>query len=277
MAINSFADCTELEAIRTSLIYTKLNPYVADRLAHLRWAGNQQLREENELQLSIEERYLVKLSALLGEVFKNCKSRQVLKQYLIRLISAEDVSCLEAEVLHRTYLNELVVLFERLGRFAVLVRKALGPGIDVSDLELELLGFFDPLLFKKRNYSQHRLYLGLGGFTELEDFEMNVVCQESYQAYREQFRTCLMELVDWIQYTEKSISEMALLYLELVHSKIERDGRYIAPENLSEEFRIGVELKVDFRKKYDHQQVFLARNPDMANGSRVRSGSTDKS
>lgn len=157
MRINRFPESAELSAMRESIFYTTLRPYVHARLAAHNFTAGLCIRENDEANLSAEDRYFAKLDILFGQIFKNSKTRQFWKQLLMRLRDDETVSCLSIEALDKAYLNELVVLFERLGHFVSLLRKAFGATIDVLDIELLLLTFFNPLLFEKRNYAHHRL------------------------------------------------------------------------------------------------------------------------
>lgn len=141
MRIETFNHSPELSSIRKTRLYTHLRPYVHERLASVNIAEDLRVREEDEYRLSVEDRYFVKLDILLGQVLKNCKTRQFWKGTMAHQLESEAISCLSVEAIDRAYLSELVVLFERLGRFAVLLRKSFGPRFDVSDLEKKLLSF----------------------------------------------------------------------------------------------------------------------------------------
>lgn len=264
MRINTFAESPELSAMRETLFYKELRPYVHARLAVNRFTECLRIREEYEARLSVEDRYFAKLDILFGQLFKNCKMRQFWKQMLMRLRDEETVSCLSIEALEKAYLNEVVVLFERLGRFASLLRKAFRSNIDVVDVELRLLAFFNPLLFSKRNYAHHRLYLGFRGMAELQLLEEKVTDEKSFDVYYTEFEARLNEILEWISYTERELSGLLKDYLELVHSKIQRDGAYIAPTYLAPDFSISDRLNVDIRKRHDHEKVFAEHSSNRA-------------
>jgi hypothetical protein len=256
MHINTFAESPELSAMRGTLFYTELRPYVHARLAVNRFTEGLHIHEENEARLSVEDRYFAKLDILFAQLFKNCKMRQFWKQMLMRLHDEEAVSCLSIEVLEKAYLNELVVLFERLGRFTSLLRKAFQSNVDVVDIELRLLAFFNPLLFSKRNYAHHRLYLGFRGMAELQLLEEKVTDEKSFDAYYTEFEARLNEILGWISYTERELAGFLRDFLEIVYSRIQRDGAYIAPSCLAADFSISDRLDVDIRKQHDHEKVF---------------------
>ena len=266
MHINRFAESPELSAIREALIYTKLRPYVHERLAGNRCSEGLRIREENEAHLSVEDRYFAKLDILLGELFKNCKTRQFWKQILMRLRDDEAVSCLSIEALEKAYLNELVVLFERLGRFGSLLSKAFGSSINVVEIELLLLTFFNPLLFSKRNYVHHRLYLGFPGMAELQSLEEKVTDEKSFNVYYAEFEALLDDIVEWISYTERKLVVFLKDFLELVHSKIQRDAVYIDPICLAPNFSISDRLNVDIRDRHDHKKVFAEHSSNTSKG-----------
>lgn len=242
--------------MRESAFYTKLRPYVHARLATNNFTVDLPIRDEDESLLSTEDRYFAKLDILFGELFKNSKTRQFWKQQLIKLRDDDAVSCLSIEALEKAYLNELVVLFERLGRFVSLLRKAFGTTIEVLDLELSLLTFFNPLLFEKRNYAHHRLYLGFPGMVELQALEKQVLDEKSFDAYYAVFELRLDEIIGWISYTERALVGLLQDYLHQVHSKIQREGLYLAPTCLAPNFSFSDRLNVDIRERHDHKKVF---------------------
>lgn len=256
MHINRFSESVELSAMRESAFYKELRPYVHARLAANNFTVDLPIREEDESLLSTEDRYFAKLDILFGELFKNSKTRQFWKQQLIKLRDDDAVSCLSIEALEKAYLNELVVLFERLGRFVSLLRKAFGTTMEVQDLELSLLTFFNPLLFDKRNYAHHMLYLGFRGMAELQALERNVVDEKSFDAYYAVFELRLNEILKWISDTEQAFAGLLQDFLQQVHSRIYRDGVYLAPTCLAPNFAISDRLKVDIRERLDHKKVF---------------------
>jgi hypothetical protein len=254
--IQRFSESIELSAMRDTSFYTELRPYVHNRLIGNKWVSGYQILEDDEKQLSIEDRYFLKLDILFGELFKNVKTRQFWKQSLQQLLHDPRVTCLAVEALEKAYLNELVILFERLGRLLVLVKKAFRANVDVAELEIRLLKFFDPLLFKKRNYSHHRMYLGFPGLTELQRLENSVHDQQSFESYYAQFKKRIVERVEWINYTEKAFAVFLKEFLELTHSKIKEDASYIEPRYLAPNFSCAEELKVDIRKRYGHAKLY---------------------
>lgn len=260
MRINTFAGSPEFSAMRGTLFYTELRPAVHARLATSRVTEDLRIREENEAQLSVEDRYFAKPDILFDELFKNCKMRQFWKQMLMRLRDDEAVSCLSVEALEKAYINELAILFERLGRFSALLKKAFRSDVDVIDIEEHLLVFFNPLLFDKRNYSHHRLYLGFPCMAELQLLENKVADEKSFDAYYVEFEARLNEILEWISYTERELAGLLKGFLGLVHSKIQKDGAYLTPTYLASDFSISARLNVDIRKRYNHEKIFTEQH-----------------
>ena len=80
---------------------------------------------------------------------------------------------------------------------------------------MRLLTFFNPLLFTKRNYSHHRLYLGFPGMTELQLLEEKVTDEKSFSTYYAEFEARLDERHKWILQTERELSGLLKDFLEL--------------------------------------------------------------
>ena len=152
MEIERFNNCLELSALRETRFYIELRPYIHQRLAHYDFIKERRIFEKDQESFVIEDRYFAKLDILFGQLFKNIETRQYWKRSIGDLGCAHHVSVLALTSLHRSYINELVVLFERLSSFLALFKKALGKGFGCyRSLRSRLLRFFNPLIFDKRN------------------------------------------------------------------------------------------------------------------------------
>ncbi|WP_152208701.1 hypothetical protein [Marinobacter changyiensis] len=259
--IETFNESPELSKIRQTRLYTKLRPYVHERLAPVKFAVDFRLRDEDESRLSVEDRYFAKLDILIGQVLKNCKTRQFLKMSMARQLEREAMSCLSIEVIDRAYISELVTLFERLNEFPGLLRESfVSRASDVSDLEKKLLSFFNPDLFDKRNFAHHGLYAGFSGLVELELLEEKVVDIKSLHRYCEMFSAQVHERLNWYRYTEESFAPFLFNYLELVDQKIRQDDEFMEPTDLPEDFRISRSLSANIRRQYKHKSFYKAVN-----------------
>jgi len=256
MKIQHYSECLELSAVRATKFYLELRPYAQERLASKVGIVCRYIEEDDEKKLTHIDRYFLKLDILLGQLIKNIKIRQFWKSCLCNLKHNEEISSLSIETLDKTYLNELVVLFERMGRVLVLIEKAFKEIVKVEDLEVYLLKFFNPLLFEKRNYTHHRMYLGFPGITELNKFEENVRDQATFDCYFDCFQKCITERIDWIDYTEVEMAKVLTTFLERVHDKISNNKVYLDPESLPSNFSCNDKLDVNFRKKYNHTKLY---------------------
>lgn len=253
MEIERFNNCLELSALRETRFYIELRPYIHQRLAHYDFIKERRIFEKDQESFVIEDRYFAKLDILFGQLFKNIETRQYWKRSIGDLGCAHHVSVLSLTSLHRSYINELVILFERLSSFLALFKKALGKDFDIIDIEKRLLGFFNPLIFDKRNFDQHRLYLGFPGHTELSKLEEQALqdCNYSGQYFKE-FMQNLDSIIDWIEYTEEKIGKFLTSYLNDMDEKIRCDETYIEPSYLPSDFSINGRLESKLRKRYDH-------------------------
>ena len=61
--------------MRETALYTGLTPFVLARLQAKNGITGRIIHEQFEPQLSAEDRYFAKLDTLLGQLFKNCRTR----------------------------------------------------------------------------------------------------------------------------------------------------------------------------------------------------------
>ncbi len=257
MEIERFNNCLELSALRETRLYTALRPYVHQRLAHYEFIKERRIFEKDQEGFSHEDKYFAKLDILFGQLFQNIKTRQYLKHSIGELGFAHRVSVLALTFLHRSYLNELVILFERLSSFLALFKKAFGKELDVTDLEKKLLSFFNPLLFAKRNVDQHGLYLGFPGYAELSQLEEQALQDDDcVDHYCKEFKQNLDSIIDWIEYTEKKISKLLIKHLNAMDERIRCDGTYLEPLHLPPTFSLGSRLNLNLRDRYNHDEIF---------------------
>lgn len=257
MEIERFNNCLELSALRETRFYLELRPYIHKRLAHYDFIKERRIFEKDHEAFIHEDKYFAKLDILFGQLFQNIKTRQYWKHSIGDLGCAHHVSVLALTSLHRSYLNELVILFERLSSFLAFFKKAFGKDLDVADLEKRLLSFFNPLLFDKRNVDQHGLYLGFPGYTELSILEERALQDDDcIDQFCIEFKQNVEGIVDWIEYTEKKVGEFLISYLNGMGEKIKCGETYIEPSYLPSDFSIGGRLNPRLRKHYDHAVVF---------------------
>lgn len=258
MHIETFEESIELSSLRETLCYTRLRPYIHARLAP-KLAEGFQVREEGEARLTVEDRYFLALDVFFGQLFRNCKTRLFWKQTMAQMLNGEVASCLAIEALEKTYLEELVVLFERLSRFTCLLRKALSGRVHVDDLEMGLLDFFDPLLFDKRNLSQHRLYVGFPQLSDLQLLEEQATDPASLGEFYTAYGNRVRERLDWFSYTERKVAVFLRDFLDVMHEKLIQDSIYLEPRGLPPSFSVADRLDAKIRSRYDHERSRIAK------------------
>jgi len=256
MKIQHYSECLEMSAVRATKFYLELRPYVQERLASKAGVICRYIEDDDEKKLTPIDRYFLKLDILLGQLIKNIQTRQFWKNCLCNFKNNEELSSLSIETLDKAYLNELVVLFERLGSLLVLIEKAFKDIEKVEFLKIYLLKFFNPLLFEKRNYTHHRMYLGFPGIIELNKLEESVRDQESFDSFYDCFQKCIAERIDWIDYTEREMAKVLSTFLEHVHNKISDNRVYSEPQDMPSNFSCSDKLEVNFRKKYNHAKLY---------------------
>lgn len=257
MEIEQFNQCLELTCFRETRFFTSLRPYIHKRLDYHKDTKGFLIFAEDEKGFSNEDRFFAKLDILFGQIFKNIQARQYWKGQLSILGQSERVSLLALSSLHQVYINELVILYERLARFLVLIEKAFGKDIEVKDLEKQLLRFFNPILFDKRNYNQHRQYLGFPGQTELIVLEEKALRNDFLlQQYCQDFDVALKGIMSWIDYTEKKTADFIKKYLNNLEAKINFENEYMIPRQMPPNFSFEDKLESSIRRRYNHENLF---------------------
>jgi hypothetical protein len=247
----------ELKVLRETEFYKKLRPYTHNRLSKYSCIEDRLIHEHQEHKISLEDRYFAKLDILFGQVFQNVQVRQFWKEQIERLLTEDQIDLLALASLDRAYINELVILFERLASFLVLLQKAFGDETDVSDLEDQLLSFFSPILFDKRVHNQHYNYLWFPKHAELLSFESDVLAGDlNADQYCNQYFDAVTERLNWIKYTEKELSEFLKPYFDGFEQKIIERGEYKEPTNLPLIFSIQYDLSSDVRRRRKHRESF---------------------
>lgn len=257
MGIKQYNECDELSALRDTVFYKGLRPYIHKRLDK-QIAQKGFLIFEGDEPASANDRYFAKLDIIFGQVFKNIQARQFWKEQIARLPTNEDQSLLSFTCLHNAYLNELVVLYERLQQFPVLLSKAYKNTLDTTALEKELLDFFSPILFDKRNHNHHRAYLNFPQHTELYNLEQQCLHGESsIKEFKKAYQERIKERLKWIEYTEIEMSQFFFKYLENIVEMIKEETHYKEPTDLPEGFTLSTKLDGNLRQKHKHKDTWL--------------------
>ncbi len=251
----------ELAELRETAYYRELRPYIKQRVARIGKTDVLHFMVGDEKPLDRSDRFYVCLDFIVGDIFRNVHSRQWIKTQMAALSRLRQVDSVGAHTLYRSYINELVVMMERLQRITALLVMGFGEGSFVKSCEEHILGFFHPLLFKKRNENHHGLYLGYANSHEIEQAVRDVTDKVSRTRALTLFRSAIARELAWFEVTEKAMATFLHAFFENMHSGLKAAGGYQDPARLPVKFDLQTTLRSTLRKKHKHDEVFKARNP----------------
>jgi hypothetical protein len=246
----------ELIALRETQFYTRLRPFIKERAAERGLAEDFLVREENDPKLTGPDRFWFGLDFIFGDLFRNVRSRRWIKVALLEMTEADRVDDVGAHLLHRSYLNELVVVMERLQRLIALIDKGLNVPAFAANCETEVLQFFNPLLLDKRNNNHHGLYMGYPRSHEVDTLLNRGQSAEALRLFRE----LIGKEVDWFDYTEDAFAKFLSGFMERVHTQLRKGDGYVEPAHLPSSFRLNSRLDRKIRRKHNHAEVFRQAN-----------------
>lgn len=246
----------ELTALRKTRFYTQLRPFIKKRVAERGLVEDFLVREEDDPKLTGPDRFWFGLDFIFGDLFRNVRSRRWIKAGLLEMTEADRVDDVGAQFLHRSYLNELVVVMERLQRLIDLIDKGLNVPAFAGNCETEVLQFFNPLLSEKRNSNHHSLYMG---YPRSQEIETLLNRGQLVEAMR-RFRVLIGGEVKWFDYTEDAFAKFLSGFMERVHSQLRKGEGYVEPAHLPSSFRLNSRLDRKIRRKHNHAEVFRQAN-----------------
>jgi hypothetical protein len=150
----------ELITLRESKFYLELRPYILSLGAKYPFAQSLRIEEADDARIAPRDRFYFMADFIFGDIFTNIRTRRWIKYQLLDLIDTDHIDDVGAHFLLRAYLNELIILMERLQRLIELLAKGIADKPFIEALDLDVLRFFNPLLSDKRNHNHHELYLG---------------------------------------------------------------------------------------------------------------------
>lgn len=246
----------ELAALRKTSFYRQFRPFIKSRAAQRGFAADFLVREEDDPKLSATDRFYFGLEFIFGDLLRNVRSRLWIKAALQKMIGAERIDEVGAHFLYRAYLNELVVLMERLQRLIALLKRGLDLPTFVAHCETEVLQFFNPLLSEKRNANHHALYMGYPRSPAVEALINGGHAAEALRLFRE----VMGKEIKWMDYTEQEFAKFLSGFLDRVHAQLKIGDGYVEPTRLPATFRLSSRLDGNLRGKHDHAKVFGQTN-----------------
>jgi hypothetical protein len=246
----------ELTALRETGFYKILRPYLKDRATALGLGADFLVRDEDDPKLTPADRFYFGFEFILSDLFRNVRTRLWIKTELQRMTETDGVDAVGSHFLYRAYLNELVVIQERLQRMIALLKKGLALPVFIQQCEMDVLQFFHPLLFEKRNLNHHGLYLGYARAPEIE----RLLERGTRAAALQHFRNAMTEEIAWLNYTEQAFAKFLPGFLDRLHQQLRLGERYVEPTRLPVDFHLETRLEGNLRRKHDHAEVYRQAN-----------------
>lgn len=246
----------ELAALRETKFYRQLHPFIKARPVTQSVAPDFIVREEDDAKLSPSDRFYLGLDFIFGDLFRNVRTRLWIKTALRDMTEESRVDVVGSHFLFRAYLNELVIVLERLQRLIALLAKGLGASASTERYEMDVLEFFNPILFEKRNYNHHHLYMSYPQSQEIERLLTEGLDADAIHLFGKVIRTEL----DWIEYTEKAFAKFLSDFFDRVHDQLKTNEGYVEPNQLPAGFSLSTRLDGNLRGKHKHPVVFQQAN-----------------
>lgn len=253
-----FNDCAELSSIRQTKWYTSFRPLTISRLAKYSQIHDFKISDVAEDAIEVRDRFMASFDILLGDVFENVRSRQLIKQKLCEEFRSNVVSPLAVNSYHRWFTHELVVLFDRLERMIGLLELGYGRSRRTEKLEERILSFFPPVLFEKRIHNQHKLYLGAPGSGSSTSYFAD---QAQYEDRKKDLMTTVRLVIGEFESAEQNMSAFLKSFLDDVCDCVMPKGAFAEPHRLKPTFRIGQRISRTHRLRDRHEEIFKRNNP----------------
>lgn len=256
----------ELSILRGSKFYLELRPYILALGAKYPFAQSMRIEEADDARMTPHDRFYFMLDFIFGDVFTNVRTRRWIKCQLLDLIELDYVDEVGAHFLLRSYLNELVILMERLQRLIELLAKGTADEVFTEALDRDVLQFFNPLLSEKRNHNHHELYLGYPRECEVKKAVREARHTGNWIAARKLFQEVIDAQIKWCDYTEQSLASFHRPFFDKIVLRLKTDGGFLMPQ-LAPGFSLDSKLRRTLRGRYDHAAIFQEGRPADNGGS----------
>jgi hypothetical protein len=250
----------ELSTLRETRFYLELRPYIRSLGTNYPFAETSQIEDADDVRLAPHDRFYFMLDFIFGDVFTNTRTRRWIKFQLLDLIESDRIDEVGAHFLLRSYLNELVILMERLQRLIELLAKGTGDKLFTEGLDRDVLRFFNPLLAEKRNHNHHELYLGYPREAELKRAVRKAQETAEWTTAQELYREAVGAQIKWSDYTEESLAPFLRTFFDKVVFRLKTADGFLDPQ-LPADFSISSKLRRSLRVKYDHESIFRQGSP----------------
>jgi hypothetical protein len=251
----------ELTALRSTAFYCELRPFAKTRAAKYDFIKDFKVREEDDDAIEPHDAFFIAADFILGDLLRNVKSRLWIRAALEKMLNADAVDVIGAHFLYRSYLDELVVVMERLQRLIALTALGFKDEGFIKQCEVDVLQFFNPLLHDKRNASHHSLYMGYPRSYEVETAADRIKDDATNQYCVRLFREVMGKELVWIHGTEAKFADFLRGLLDRVNQFFKHNNEYREPANLPRDFSLITPLEWKLRRKLAHKEIFSRENP----------------
>jgi len=245
----------ELTTLRASRFYLELRPYILSLGGKYPFAQAYRIEESDDAQLNPHDRFYFMAGFIFGDTFTNIRTRRWIKHQVLDIVDAEGIDEVGVHFLLRSYLNELVILMERLQRMIELLAKGTGDKSFAAQLDQDVLRFFNPLLSDKRNHNHHELYLGYPRETEVSQAVRKAEQTNEWAPARQLFREVVEAQIQWCESTEEAMATFLRAFFDKIVARLKTSNGYLLPQ-LSPGFSLGSNLRRTLRSMYDHEEIF---------------------
>ncbi|MBX3749073.1 MAG: hypothetical protein KF897_03195 [Opitutaceae bacterium] len=245
----------ELTTLRESKFYLELRPYIVSMGAKYPFAQSRRIEEADDDCIALHDRFYFMVDFIFGDVFTNIRTRRWIKFQLLDLIASDNIDEVGVHFLLRSYLNELIILMERLQRLISLLANGIEDKVFTKALDRDVLRFFNPLLSDKRNHNHHELYLGYPREGEVKQAVRKAQETGEWTDARQLFEEVIGAQIKWCDYTEESLAPFLRTFFDKIETRLKTNAGYFTPQ-LPPSFSLKSKLRRTLRSLYDHEQVF---------------------
>lgn len=250
----------EITTLRESKFYLELRPHIRSLGAKYPFAQSFRIEEADDARIALPDRFYFMADFIFGDVFTNIRTRRWIKFQLHDWVAADRIDEVGFHFLLRSYLNELVILMERLQRLIELLAKGTGDKAFAETLDHDVLRFFNPLLSDKRNHNHHELYLGYPREGEVSQAVRKAQETGEWTTAWAVVEEVIGAQIKWCDGTEDSLAVFLRAFFDKVVTRLQTSEGYLTPQ-LPPGFSLGSKLRRTLRAQYDHEEIFKAGRP----------------
>ncbi|MPW31528.1 hypothetical protein F9L16_21365 [Agarivorans sp. B2Z047] len=259
----------ELEVVRKHKLLNAIRDFAVEKCADASELVDGVVTNENAKLLNDLQRFSIILDLSRGELYENCKTRNYIAYKTSTIYKNDRVTIQALKHEYRSYLNECVVLYERLAFFLAFLESIYKSSpIEFGREKEHIHTFFNPLVFDIRNENAHHRYVVRAEYLKVESLE-NEIHGLSYKGgppsqlvseYLDKFGDLIEKDLDWFEYSSKEFATFFTELFDEIAEKILKDGNILIPNKLPEDLDISKKISPQFRRKLKHTSIFNEHN-----------------